>query len=306
MMKRYDKHLLNDAFPDDREAIRLIMDMLKATAGYQGHSAGFSVDTVWSGSNRTGYTYFLGSSAGPSDPSFENNRTLKRDITPKLRELEFIIPSKHPNIVAGFWQFTPDALDWYRDNSGPGDDEVRKRIGRIISDTEPLNEWNSYDPEALARYIEISPERVTREVARLVNAGFLERRKDRGLSLGWLRFTSPKGVLWAAVDFPPIATFDSHQTTVSVSVSVEVTNIIEQAREANVSKEQLLQFEALLQRAATELEKPPGKGKYDAVQDLVAFAANIKELVPLAGQFVAENGDKIHGLVDTIGKILPN
>ena len=30
MTKRYDKYLLTDSFGDDREAIRLIMDMLKA------------------------------------------------------------------------------------------------------------------------------------------------------------------------------------------------------------------------------------------------------------------------------------
>ena len=139
----------------------------------------------------------------------------------------------------------------------------------------------------------------------LVNAGFLERRKSHGSELGWLRFSLPKGVVWAAADFPPIAGFGTHQTNVTVSVSVQVTAIIEQAREANVSKEQLLQFEALLQRAAAELEKPPGKGKFEAIMDLVAFAANIKELVPLAGQFVAENGDKIQGLSDAVGNIFP-
>jgi hypothetical protein len=182
---------------------------------------------------------------------------------------------------------------------------VRKKIGRIIARTDPLNEWSYYQPENLAQEIEISPERVIREVSVLINAGFLERRKSREPALGLLRFAVTKGVLWAAADFPPIAGFDAHQTNVTVSVSVQVTTIIEQARDANVSKEQLLQFEALLQRAAAELEKPRGNGKYEAIKDLVAFAANIKELVPLAGQFVAENGDKIQGLSDAVGNILP-
>jgi DNA-binding MarR family transcriptional regulator len=299
------RYALADCLDNDPEAMRLVMDMLKATTRYpQGHAAGFQEEPVWTGSVRTASRYFLGMS-GAGDPYFENNRILKRDIVPTLREAGFIEPSKYPNIQGGFWQFTPKALDWYRDNSGPSDDEVRKKIGRIIADTDPLNEWSSYQAEALARDIEISPERATREVSVLVNAGFLERRKSRGSELGWLRFTSPKGVVWAAADFPPIAGFGTHQTNVTVSVSVQVTAIIEQAREANVSKEQLLQFEALLQRAAAELEKPPGKGKFEAIKDLVAFAANIKELVPLAGQFVAENGDKIQGLSDAVGNIFP-
>jgi hypothetical protein len=115
MTKRYDKYLLTDSFGDDREAIRLIMDMLKATVRFpQGHAAGFSVDIVWSGNNRTGYSYFLGSSGSPTDPSFENNRTLSRDILPILSDLEFIAPSQYPNIQGGFWQFTQRAFDWYR------------------------------------------------------------------------------------------------------------------------------------------------------------------------------------------------
>jgi hypothetical protein len=304
MTKRYDKHLLTDSFPEDREAIRLVMDMLKATVHYEGHAPGFHVDVLWNGTNRAGYCYFLGSSGGPSDPSFENHRVLSRDIVPVLHDLKFITPSQHPN-VQSFWQFTPEALDWYRDNSGSSDDEVRKRMGRIIAETDPLNEWSYYRAETMAQEVGVSTERLSREVAVLTGAGFLERRKSSGSDLGLIRFVLPKGVLWAAADFSPIAGFDTHQTNVHVSVSVQVTTIIERARETDVPKEQLLQFEALLQRAAAELEKPQGAGKYEAIKDLVAFAANIKELLPLAGQFVAENGDKIQGLADTIGNILP-
>src|SRR5215207_2335505 len=102
MTKRYDKHLLTDSFPDDREAIRLIMDMLKATVRFpDGHAAGFSMDPVWTGSVITGHRYFLGSSSGQGDRSFENNRILSRDIVPILSELEFITPSQYPNIKSG-------------------------------------------------------------------------------------------------------------------------------------------------------------------------------------------------------------
>jgi len=157
----------------------------------------------------------------------------------------------------------------------------------------------------MAQEVETSPKRLSREISVLTNAGFLERRKSSGSDLGLIRLAPPKGILWAAGDFPPIAGFGSHQTNVTVSVSVQVTAIIEQARNADISKEQLLQFEALMQRAAAELDKPKGSGKYEAIKDLVAFAANIKELVPLSGSFVAENADKIQGLADAVGNILP-
>ena len=99
MTKRYDRYVLTDRFGDDCEAIRLIMDMLRATTRFPaGHAAGFSVDPVWSGNVRTGYHYFLGSSGGQGDPSFENNRTLSKDIVPILNALEFVAASQYPNI----------------------------------------------------------------------------------------------------------------------------------------------------------------------------------------------------------------
>src|SRR5215204_5720041 len=161
------RYALADCLDNDPEAMRLVMDMLKATTRYpQGHAAGFQVEP----SNViTGHHYFLGST-GSGDPYFENNRILKRDIVPALREAGFIEPNKYPNIQGGFWQFTVKALDWYRDNGGPSDDEVRKKIGRTISDTDPLNEWSSFQAEAVAREIEISKQRLVREVSVLVNA----------------------------------------------------------------------------------------------------------------------------------------
>jgi hypothetical protein len=196
MTKRYDKYLLTDSFGDDREAIRLIMDMLKATTRFpDGHAAGFSVDPVWSGNVRTGYHYFLGSTGGQGDPSFENSRTLSRDIVPILSELEFITPSQYPNIQGGFWQFTPRAIDWYRDHSGPSDDDVRKKIGRIILHRDPLNDWIYYQADPMAHEIEISPERLSREISVMINAGFLERRKSSGSDLGAIFHPSPASTL---------------------------------------------------------------------------------------------------------------
>src|SRR5215217_6093829 len=163
------RYALADCLDNDSEAMRHVMDMLRATTRYpQGHAAGFQVEPVWTGSVRTASRYFLGSTGG-GEPYFENDRILKRDITPALWEAGFIEPSKYPGIQGGFWQFTAKALDWYRSNSGPSDDEVRKKIGRTISDTDPLNEWSSFQAEALAGEIEMSKERLIREVSVLVN-----------------------------------------------------------------------------------------------------------------------------------------
>jgi hypothetical protein len=305
MTKRYDKYLLTDNFPDDGEAVRLIMDMLKATVRYpQAHAAGFDVDVVWNGTNRTGYSYFLGSSGGPSDPSFENYRKLSRDITPILRELEFITSSKYPNIKSGFWQFTPRALDWYRENSGPSDDEVRKKIGRIIAQTDPTNNWSYYQAAKLAEEVEISPERLAREISVLTGGGFLERRKASGSDLGLIRFALPKGVLWAAADFPPIGTFGQQQTTVTVSLHVEVRTIIEQVQSSGLDPGLLEQYELRLRRVEEELQKPDGQGRLQTVHDLVETANGSKDLlIPTVG-FLATHADKIKTFAEGIGNLL--
>ena len=305
MAKRYDKHLLIDSFGDDRDAVRLIMDMLKATTRFpDGHAVGFDVEIAWSGNVRTGYQYFLGSSGGQGDPSFENNRTLSRDIFPILRDLEFIIPSQYPNIKGGFWQFTDRALAWYQENSGPSDDEVRKKIGRIIAHTDPTNNWSYYQAEKLAEEVEISPERLSREISVLTHGGFLERRKASGSDLGLMRFAPPKGGLWAAADFPPIGTFGLQQTTVNVSLHVEVRTIIEQVQTSGLDPALLEQYELRLRRVEEELQKPDGQGRLQTVHDLVETANGSKDLlIPTVG-FLASHADKIKTFVEGIGNLI--
>src|SRR5215216_3901301 len=105
----FSRNVLEDALDNDSEAIRLVKDMLKATTRYTGHAAGFESQIIWDRNVRAGYQYFLGSSGGTTDRSFENYRRLPRDIVPALHDIGFIAPSSYPHITGGFWQFTDKA-----------------------------------------------------------------------------------------------------------------------------------------------------------------------------------------------------
>jgi hypothetical protein len=194
------KYALADALNNDPEAICLVLDMLKATVRYQGHEAGFSVDIVWDGNHRVGYSYFLGSSGGPSDPSFENYRRLPREIVPALRALEFIAPSKYPNITGGFWQFTDKALAWYEQFGGPSDETVQRAIGRAIRDAGPGG-LPLADLDTVATDLEVDRARVDEQLRDLIRLNLVAQRDGPPT----LDLDTVAGPIWSLRQFGPLS-----------------------------------------------------------------------------------------------------
>ena len=106
--------------------------------------------------------------------------------------------------------------------------------------------------------------------------------------------------MWAERGFPSIHSLNTQSVNVTVNLHVEVRAIIEEARSTGVPDETVKEFEVLLHRATEELEKPTGQGKFQRLSELMTFAANVKELAPLAARLVSEHGDKIQQMVDSI------
>jgi hypothetical protein len=155
---------------------------------------------------------------------------------------------------------------------------------------------------AVSAEFNIPESKIRDQVRRLIGTGHVEEERSRPDDLGILRLTNPTGELWAERGFPPI--YGEDRVHVEVTVAVTVNAIIQQARDAGLSRETLLEFEALMRRAQEELEKPRGKGRFERITELMTFAANFKELAPLVGTFLTEHGDKIHGLVDAAGTVI--
>ena len=297
-----DEYILEDHLKPDEA--RLVKEMLNAVVNYpDAINNRFTVKRVSLRAPIQGYSYFLSANGSALSP-FRNNQILPEDISLVLLNLKLIEPERGHNKSGSWFSFTEAALEWHHQFGDPSADEIQKRIGRY------LHHYVGIVPpffvvDEIATEIKVPTLRVLRETRMLKGAGLIYSLLQNDTEFGALALSEPEGIRWAAAGFPSIGSLNAPITNVSLSLSVQVTSIIEQARNADISKEQLLLFEALMQRAASELDKPKGNGKFEAIKDLVAFAANIKELVPLAGSFVAENGDKIQGLSDAVGNIVP-
>lgn len=286
-----------DPFDDDEQ--RVVNEMLKAVVEHPDiYDNGFYVSAQRDGSFK--YHLANGNRPGP----FAAGRVLWTNVTDRLVHHGIAGPRINPQWRDDFRSFTDAALEWHRRDAGPGPDEVRRKLGRYL-----LKQYRSggYIPdtsaEAMAAAIGLTASQVEEQIRILIGKRLLQvERRIEQRNLGILSFTAD-GLLWAERGFPPIATLDA--STIHINLNVEVNNVIQQAREIGLPEEQLLQFEALMRRVEDELEKPAGKGRFQAISDLVSFAANVKDLLPVVGQFVADNQEKIQSLADAADKLVP-
>jgi hypothetical protein len=294
-LDEYALDFLDEIHPD---AKRLIKQMLAAAVEYPNvHSNALSITRTREGD----YDYFLGRHGGRTSP-LQNHQRMPVYLRDTLVHHGILGPKINPQWTDSVSSFTKKALEWHRAYGGPNPDAIRRLVGRVVRrDSANPDAW--FDAAAVAIEFNV-PEANIREQARiLVGTRHIVEERDRPGNFGILRFTNPKGELWAEQGFPSI--HGENLVQVEVSVAVTVNNIIEQAREKPIPAETLLQFEALMRRAQEELEKPRGQGSFERVSELMTFAANVKELAPLVGSFLSEHGDKIQGLADAAGNILP-
>lgn len=282
----------------DGDAKRLVKAMLKAVVEHPDiYSNGFSVTRR--GDSR--FEYFLGGHGQPGP--FANPQHLNSNITDTLVFHGIAGAKVNPQWPDSFRSFTEAAMEWHRTFGGLSPDEVRSKIGQILYRRHDERGPTYYRPEEVAREIGVEPTRVRRETILLLDAGLVERRYGDGTEFGALYLTRPLGIRWAAGGFRPIGTIDT--AVVNLELHVEIHNVIEQARAAELPEDLLLQFEARLRRVQEELEKPRGQGRFERVRELMEFAANTKEVALLTSGFVAGNAEKMRNLVDAAVGVIP-
>ncbi len=288
-----DEHALDFLDP---EARRVIKEALKAVVEYPDiYDNGFHLRPDREGG---GFAFFL-ANHGSSGP-FTNYQGLPVNVMGALEFNGIAGPKVNPQWQKHFRSFTDAALEWHRTYGGIAPDEIRKGIGRTLKRQlgAAQGRFVEFDAEALATTVSTTPERINEQFQILCGVGLLETRRIGDGKIGVLGLSSPAGLLWAEQGYPPISSLSNQTINVTVDLHLEIRNIIEQARTTDLPEEKIRQFEALLHRAEEELEKPAGQGKFQRIKDLMGFAADTKEVVPLVGRLVAEHGDKIQQLVD--------
>lgn len=286
----------------DDDARRLVKEMLKAVVDHPTiYANGFSVDPTRAGD----FEYFLGMRAGGPGP-FRNRQRIPANITDELVFHGIAGPKVNPQWPASFRSFTEAALDWQRRYGGPDPDEVHRRIGRFLrGQGGRYQHTKMYEAAEVAGTIGVPEEKVREQTDLLVARGLVESLQIRDDDFGILALTVPEGALWAESGFPPIRALNSPTINVTIDLRVEIHNIIEQARAAELPENLLLEFEDRLKRVQEELEKPPGQGRFQRVRELMEFAANTKDVALLTAGFLAGHADKIRGLVDAAGNSIP-
>lgn len=281
----------------DDDAKRLVKEMLRAVVEHPDlYPNGFSVTRSKRGE---GYEYFLATSGGPGP--FRNHQRLATNITDQLVFHRIAEGKRNPQWPDTFRSFTDAALDWQRTYGGVIPDDIRKKLGQAIKQLVPTTGKGNYipfDPEMFSTLVGATPQQIEEQFAILCGAGLVDTTRIGDSKIGVLGLSSPAGHLWAEQGYRSIHSSGSQPINVSVSLHVEIRNIIQEVSETGLPDETQKEFEALLYRAKEELEKPAGQGRFSRIRDVMAFSADFKEVVPSVGKLVAEHGDKIQQMID--------
>jgi hypothetical protein len=297
LLDEYALDFLDEIHP---EAKRVIKQMLAAAVDYPNvHVNALSITPTRDG----GFDYFLGMQGGGTSP-LQNHQRLPVYLREPLIHHGILGPKTNPQWTNSVSSFTDSAFEWHRTFGGPDDDEVRRRIGRVlyrhIGVVPP-----PYVFDEVAQSIGIPSPRVERETHVLMGSGFVESVLAGDREIGILALTRPLGIRWAAAGFPPIGSMDNVSLAVAVNLRVDVNTILQQTRGSGVDQALLDAFEVRLGRLEEELEKPDGEGSFEKVKDIVETANNSRQLLESLIPFMMKHWDKIQALSDAAGNILP-
>ncbi|MDQ3654298.1 MAG: hypothetical protein M3457_04370 [Chloroflexota bacterium] len=230
------------------------------------------------------YTYFVASKRKGS--VFPQYSRLRVNVVDLLRAHGWVENNREPGHVGEMYSFTDDALNWYRNNSGPSDEQVQAEIGRYfkqLEEDEP-NEPHRFDAEVVARKLEIEEKRVVTQTNLLVGAGLLDDTGPGGSGVtSFYELSRPVGFLWAAAGFGPIAGLGSTTVNVQVDVTINIRHFLLDVGALAIPKE--VKQEAA--DAADQLQRQPSLEK---IGKLMELGANTATLVPAILRFFVENG----------------
>ncbi len=190
-------------FIRDPEARAVVRDMLAAVVDHPDiHRNLFRYQRQTDGT----WEYFVGQHrSGPA--AFTQYIRLPINVVDLLVTRGWAEANRDPQFGAGWYSFTEKAVDWYRRNSGPSDDQVRTAIGRYflrLEEREP-NEPHRFDADAISQELGIDESRVTAQTHFLVNLGLLDDVGPKGTKMPkFYQLSRPDGFRWAATGFPPI------------------------------------------------------------------------------------------------------
>ncbi len=270
------------SFIDDPAGRTLVRHMLAAVVDHPAlHSNRFRCQNVGNGR----WACFLAKLQTGS--AFDEYRRLGFNVVESLLGHGWAEVDQTPEFRTGGWyRFTKQALNWYRENSGPDDEQVQAAIGRHFlrrEEVEP-NQPQRIDAGAIAQEIGIDETRVGAQARFLVGAGVLDDVGPTGVIRDtFYRLSQRDGFRWAAGGFRSVDHLNSTTVNVQVDVTIDVAQFLLDVGALPIASEEKQQLAV----AAEELRREP---TVETVGKLMAFGANTRTVVPAIVRVVAANG----------------
>lgn len=240
-------------------------------------------------------------------PEQRSDVTHPTNIAPLLADLGLAIevPPPHPQIdlrtgsaiprPSEAFQFTPLAIQAYKDQTHLSSAEIQRRIGQALYKNwqrdrrqrrdEPL------DVRQLCDQLGISEEQFFNNAYILLNLGYAYegRHMECTLENGNLSLTLQKGLAWANAGFPPLGLDGT--PIVNLTVHITLQQVIREVQQLDLAEEDKERIELLFRRLEQEVGKE--EPSYKPLQDLLDMATKVKELAPLLFRFGADHLDDI-------------
>lgn len=287
--------------PDDERM--LVMSLLACIVD---HSTDY-LNEVHHISELGGVQYFVRkrNGASPVQPGAYSHPV---NIAPMLARLDIAVeaPPPSPQVdrrtsiaiprASEAFQFTPQAIQAYRDTSELSRAEIQRRIGQALFEIwqgdRSHERTNVLDVPQLCAKWSISEDRFFDNAYILRDLGYASegRYLESTLEQGNLFLTSPRGLAWANAGFPSLGVDGT--PIVNITVHVTVQQVIQEVQQLNLSEEDKERIELLFYRF--EQESQHDSPSYKPLQDLLDMATKVKDLAPLLFRFGAQHLDDIH------------
>ncbi len=238
------------------------------------------------------WEYFVGQHhSGPA--AFPQYIHLPVNVVDPLRVHGWAVADRSPEFKGGWYRFTAKALDWYRQTSGPTDEQVRAALGRYffrLAQRYP-NDPQPFDAAAIAEELGFEEPRIALQTLFLVGAGVLDDVGPKGAGMPlFYQLSRPDGFRWADSGFGSTASLGSSTVNVQIDVTINITPLL-LAVEALAIPEELKREVAEI---AEDLQREPTIEKFGKLMEL---GANVVTLVPPIARFFIDNGPAIQQLL---------
>lgn len=183
----------------------------------------------------------------------------------------------------GWFEFTDEAISWYRRSKDLTDEEIRRRLGLYLLKQLQQSTQIAYEPldmDAVAADLNVPRSRLTANARLLLHADYVEEGPflDRSVDEGYIFLTQGRGIPWA-----------SNGANALIPVGVTVAQAIEQIRQLEIEERVKDSLELALRRL--DAEGAQAELSPRSLTAILNAAGSVRGLAPIVVAFLSDHLD---------------